>query len=159
MQDVSNLLSLLPGNNFLKSPSSPSLTSVQWGTGKPAGHLAGGQEGQGRATSFCFDVTLCYSWVIGHSLLWCSLVLVLWDFRIMGLPCISFSGGCVAESSTKVPFPATSRFSFIFLEEWKKWKLLFRLEFHNNFFSATFAGQTSQTLRGGRYHVEAFLRE
>lgn len=71
---------------------------------------------------------------------------------------MSFSGVCVAERFTKVPFPVTSCFSFI-LEEWKKWKFLFRLEFHNNFFPATFAGQTSQTLRGGRYHVEAFLRE
>lgn len=77
----------------------------------------------------------------------------------MGLPFMSFSGRCIAERFIKVPFLVTSHFPFIFLEEWKKWKFLFRLEFHNSYFSATFAGQTSQTLRGGRYHVGAFPRE
>lgn len=61
MQDVSNLLCLLPGNNFLESLSSLSLTSLQWGTGKPAGHLADGQEGQWTETSFCFDVIFYYT--------------------------------------------------------------------------------------------------
>lgn len=42
MQDLNNLLYLLPGNNFWKSPSSLSLISLYWGTEKPAGHLAGG---------------------------------------------------------------------------------------------------------------------
>lgn len=50
---------------------------------------------------------------------------------------MSFSGD-VSERFTKVPFPVNSRFSFIFLEEWKKWKFLFRLEFHNNFFFCYF---------------------
>lgn len=53
---------------------------------------------------------------------------------MMGLPFMSLLGGCVAERFTKVPFPVTSRFSFIFLEEWKKWKFLFRLEFIITFF-------------------------
>lgn len=60
MQLVSRFPSVLPGNNFLTSTSSLSHTVLFWGTGKLAGHLAGGQEGQqGRETGFLFDV--CYT--------------------------------------------------------------------------------------------------
>jgi len=70
MEHVSSLSSLLPGNIFLTWTSTLSLTSPFWEAGKPAGHLASGQEGQqGRETFFFFDVTLCYSWVTGHTLL------------------------------------------------------------------------------------------
>lgn len=47
----------------------------------------------------------------------------------MDIPFTSFSVARCAERFTKVPFSATSRFTFIFFQ----WKFMLRLEFFNNF--------------------------
>lgn len=129
MQQVDSFPPLLLSSHFLRWISCLSLVSLCWGQESQQATLPVMVNKRQRIGGVFFLVRHCITPGWQDTLSPDALFLMFWGFRIMAILFTSFSVAYVVQGFTKMPFSATSHFTFIFFQ----WKFVLRLEIFNNF--------------------------